>query len=331
MISILEKAIRAFNEYVIPRLPDDTFNSLSEPYIAGHSRDLAMDAVKEFEQKRRNSTLDILGESAKDNTQADTYYREYMVLIDVLSGMDLNPHNRSISVKPSAIWHFDRPGEGSRSFNQRLEQLVAHAEDKGVEITLDMEDHEYTAMSLDAAKYVWDMGHKNFGIVLQSRLNRTKKDITDLFIDGKYASVAKVRACIGIYDEPKEIATTSKKVAKERLIERIKQLFDADVYVQIATHDPKVINQILNEVIIPGHIGPDRFEFQFLKGVENAYKADRQLIGRGYKVRYYMPYEMNPGDGRKYMERRLRANPGMTLSAAKNLIQHYLPGQFHNI
>ncbi len=337
MNETLEKLLREINKGVIPRLPEWLFNILSEPYIAGHRRHDALDAVESFANMGRLSSLDILGEGAENPKQAIMYFKEYKDLIDDLANR-FPLENRSISLKPSEIMFFEKfdyPVFEDIKLNERLEELVDYAEKKGVNITLDMENHDFTTISLRAAKYVWDRGHRNFGIVLQSMLDRTRQDIVNLFYEEDYAKLAKVRAVIGIYPESSVIATTSKNKAKDRLFHRVKELFEAGVYVQIATHDRKIIRKIIKEVIEPMGISNEMFEFQFLKGVENAYKMDRKLIKEGYKVRYYLPYEIKPGDGRKYMERRLIANPVMVLYAAKNIAQKYLgsliPNEIHNI
>ena len=90
---------------------------------------------------------------------------------------------------------------------------------------------------------------------------------------------------------------------------------------EIATHDHKVINKMINDIIIPKKIESDRFEFQFLKGVQNAYSIEKKLMAENYPVRYYMPVEIENGDGIPYMQRRLIANPGMVFVAAKNMMQ----------
>ncbi|MBI5398381.1 hypothetical protein HZB03_02855, partial [Candidatus Woesearchaeota archaeon] len=61
--------------------------------------------------------------------------------------------------------------------------------------------------------------------------------------------------------------------------------------------------------------------FQFLKGVQEGYKASKELQERGYKVRFYMPCELSPGSGISYIKRRLIANPSLVWSGAKNAVQ----------
>ncbi|PIN79460.1 hypothetical protein COV16_04075, partial [Candidatus Woesearchaeota archaeon CG10_big_fil_rev_8_21_14_0_10_34_8] len=171
---------------------------------------------------------------------------------------------------------------------------------------------------------VWRKGYDNLGIVLQSRLNRTQNDVANLFVDTNYTNVPKgkmrVRACIGIYNEHADIAVTDREEAKDRLIDRQRELFQAGIYVESATHDHKRIRQTetqMEELRVP----KEMHEFQFLLGVQNAYNIDHELRDRGHKVRYYMPVELNKGDGVKYMIRRLKANPEMITHGIKNTLQ----------
>ncbi|MBI4738987.1 proline dehydrogenase family protein [Candidatus Woesearchaeota archaeon] len=118
-----------------------------------------------------------------------------------------------------------------------------------------------------------------------------------------------------------DIATNSKSLAKDLLIQRVQELFDAGAYVEIATHDHGVIRRIIKEVIEPDEIPSDCFEFQFLTGVQEGRKASKELQKLGYKVRFYVPCELAPGSGIPYLKRRLIKNPGLVWSGAKNVIQ----------
>ena len=301
---------------------------LGRTYLAGHSIDEVISTVDDFNNKGRNSTIDILGETSRTVEEADNYLRAYKKIIDIGHQKYDVRDVASISVKPTAICAVgpDNKLLAQTPLNERLEELVDYAEKKGVKVTLDMEDHNWTDISTNAARYIWSMGHRNFGIVLQSKLNRTQEDIVRTFNLSTYKANRKdlrARMVLGAYKEPEDIATSDKTEAKERFVERIKELFDAGVYVEIATHDHAVINRIIREVIEPGmetgKITKDRFEFQFLKGVQNAYDIEKNLMASGYRVRYYLPVELKKGDSVLYMSRRLQENPELLSLGYKNL------------
>lgn len=313
----------------LPRLPvgKQIFNLLAEPYIAGHSLREGMETAHREYAQRRNSTVDILGEGARSLEEATRYRCAYRkILEDVATEFPDNPYAVSVSLKPTAICVEDTKQKGhllpETNLYTELETIVRTA--ARTRVTLDMEDHNWTDLSLETAKKMWDSGYENFGIVLQSRLNRTEGDIQNLFYRDE-ASIPKssmrVRACIGIYNEPKNIATTSIPEAKHRLVKRIRELFNAGVYVEMATHDHDVIKQVIETIIVPRRIDSSRFEFQFLRGVQNAYDIERELMDRGYAVRYYAPVEIARGDGTPYMIRRLKKNPTLLKHGVKNVMQ----------
>jgi proline dehydrogenase len=330
LVRKFKKAVfKLLDNYTITRAPTNwLIRVLGEPYLAGHSLDEAVTSVNfaSFMHKRF-STLDVLGEAAKVYDDATRYQRAYTNLLHTLATQIQGPNGATISVKPSAICLCTET-ETAVTFDARtplegtLEAIVSGAKSKGIGVTLDMEDFRYTDASLQVAQTLWNKGYDNLGIVLQSRLNRTSKDIERLFGPETTYPIAKkkmrVRACIGIYDESETIATKSKAEAKTRLVENIKQLFQRGVYVEIATHDHAVIHEVV-QYIKDQHIPTSRFEFQFLKGVQKAYDIEPELRELGYKVRYYMPFEIKEGDGIPYTKRRLIANPDMILSGAKNL------------
>ena len=252
-------------------------------------------------------------------------------MIDLLRNTFPKETPSSVSVKPTSICAFE--GDSPQTIVEgmilegRLEALVKHAKDNGICVTLDMEDSKWTYVSIQVGKQMWMKGYDNFGICLQSRLDRTQADIREIF--SKTYPVPKekmrVRACIGIYEEP-EGAENDKEIAKERLLRRVDDLFGYGVYVEIATHDPRFVRRIIREVIVPRGIHRDRFEFQFLKGVHNGEVLAQKLSAEGYKVRFYMPTELREGDGTPYMQRRLLANPTLLTLGAKNVIQRVLFG-----
>ncbi len=327
-MTLAEKTVKLFNPLVIDvmtrtKLGMSLFERLSRQYIAGNNLEQALAKIKDYWQQGRYSTFDILGEASETESAAEGYVSAYLLMSEMLdSNISGSPGSVTISVKPTCICvvnkdHTELLDQGSLKLT--LELMV---EKSKVPITLDMEDHNWTDISLDAAHHLWNHSYENFGIVLQSRLNRTESDIQNL-IKSDYRvpkESIRVRACIGIYLEPKDIATNDKDEAKKRLIINVEKMFNAGIYIEIATHDLLVVNRI-QDIIKRKNIPADRFEFQFLKGVQNAYNIERELMDKGYKVRYYMPAEIKTGDGLPYMIRRLKANPDMLTLGAVNFAQ----------
>ncbi len=308
---------------------------LGEPYLAGHSLEAGIETSRDYLWKGVYSTLDILGEEAKTKDDADRFLRSYCHAADLFVKIReeeelLSLGNAfSISMKPSAISIVNSTSE-EISFSSetplfdRLDEGISYAYHRKLPVTIDMEDHRFTEATLCAARDLWLNGYSNTGIVLQSRLHRTEEDIVRFLKTQNYhfpKEEIRVRLCIGIYQEPEEVAVTSKREAKKRLLLRLEDLFDVGVYVEIATHDSRVINEA-QKIIGRRGIPADRYEFQFLKGVPVAEKKIiPRLLDEGKTCRLYMPVELNAGDGLPYIIRRCKANPWMIWYGAKNVGQ----------
>ena len=123
-----------------------------------------------------------------------------------------------------------------------------------------MEDRHFTDVTLRLFKALRDE-FDNVGTVLQSRLYRTRGDIGAL-----HAKPCRVRICIGIYKEPREVAYTDKPAMKEKLFEYVQLLLDKGHYPEIATHDEPLIRRCIEYLDRRG-CPRDAYEFQMLLGV----------------------------------------------------------------
>jgi len=203
-----------------------------------------------------------------------------------------------------------------------LEEFLKMIHDQGKLATLDMEDHLYTDLTLNAAQSMWRRGNRDPGIVLQTRLHRTQEDIERLFARENYPvdkSQLRVRLCIGIYQELEPYATQSKAEAKRRLVQGAERLLDLGIYTEFATHDPKIVEQLVNLVARKG-LGRDKHEFQFLLGVHSAERIQRELIADRHRVRTYVPIEYKRGDGHPYEVRRCAKNTDFPGYGARNVV-----------
>ncbi len=266
------------NNKLIDHLSTETLRRLGEPYLAGHSLEHGLEVMQRYYDGRRiYSTFDILGESAKTVAEADRYFDAYLKFLVLLPNdfvHQRSPRYRpvSISVKPSAICVIkEKPDEAivnsETPLIPRLEKIVSAARDLNIDVTLDMEDHRYTNLSLEAVKTLLAIGYHNLGKVSQARLKRTTTDNYQSYASIQYNFPhhdLRDRICQGIYLEPETIAATKKEDIKEQLRLRTKELFDYGIYVEIATHDKHIIRSAL-EYIKSNDISPDHYEFQFLK------------------------------------------------------------------
>ncbi|MGD9344853.1 MAG: proline dehydrogenase family protein [Candidatus Aminicenantes bacterium] len=290
---------------LIDLAPTPLVKIFAGPYVAGDSIQAAIDTARKFWQDRRVcSTIDLLGEEIEEDEEVQYTVGVYEKLIERLGKQEF----ATLSLKPTQLGSH----RGTRHCQDIIEGIVEKAEAHDIKITLDMEDHTLTDLTLDIFRALKPR-HSTFGTVLQSRLFRTDEDIKS--ISGLNA---RIRICIGIYIEPKEIALTNKPDMKAKLLEQLKTLFQEGHYPEIATHDKSVIHEAIN-IAERLNMKKDQYEVQMLMGVPMADFQD-ELIREGICVRLYVPFAEKWKYASAYCKRRLDANPAMAAYIIKNIL-----------
>lgn len=287
-------------------LPDPVLRLAASPYIAGERREQALQRAQEISLRRRlHSTIDVLGEDVHGWDGVREYFDEYQSLVDDLAGLEY----ANISIKLSAL---GQQIDEERCFEHAL-SLVARAAAGGTFVRFDMEDANTTDSTLRIYRRMRTL-HDNCGVVLQSRLFRTVKDI-DALADLR----PNVRFCIGIYREPPDIALQDKTEMKRKLLELLPAMWRNGQHVALATHEEWVIREALT---IAKQLGKPEHEVevQMLLGVPRE-ALQRELIDRGIRVRLYVPYGKH---WRAYSMRRLENNPDVMKMVAGNVIKGML-------
>jgi proline dehydrogenase len=161
-----------------------------------------------------------------------------------------------------------------------------------------MENSPYTGVTLDIYDTLWRHGYHHLGVVLQSALYRSEKDLQAINTFG-----GRVRLVKGAYQEPKTVAYQKKADVDAAYARMMKAVLIGGHDAAIATHDPAMI-ELARTIAREHQIAPDRFEFQMLYGVRRDLQA--MLVKAGYRVRVYIPF------GREwfpYFMRRLGERP----------------------
>jgi proline dehydrogenase len=146
--------------------------------------------------------------------------------------------------------------------------------------------------------------------VLQSCLYRSAADAKRMTALG-----VRIRLVKGAYKEPKSVSWQQKAEVDAEYVRLMKYLLDQGTYPAIATHDPAIIEATIAHAVERG-VEPDRFEFQMLYGVRR--DLQRSLVGRGYRMRVYVPF------GRQwfpYFMRRLGERPANVAFVLKSLLR----------
>jgi proline dehydrogenase len=279
-------------------------------FVAGETIDQAVVAAGELAQRGITASLDLLGESVTVAAEAEAARDQYLQMLDRLAqaGREVN-----VSVKLTQMGiDID---EGLCHANMR--QILDKAKILRGFVRLDMEGSDYTQKTLDffTGRLFADY-RDHCGVVIQSMLRRSEKDIEDLIALG-----ARVRLCKGAYLEPPSVAFPDKKDVDRNYLQLMERLLLRGNYPGIATHDEKIIEHA-RRFIQRERIPAERFEFQMLYGVRRDLQT--RLRQGGYHMRVYIPFgtQWYP-----YLMRRLAERPANIAFILGNLVRERLPGR----
>lgn len=291
---------------VVDLAPGPVVRFFAAPYVAGRGISSGTGKADEiWKAGGLSSTLDLLGEEVFRREDVEATVATYFGMVDEVRD---RPYV-SISCKPTQLGIH----ESEAYCLENMRTIVARAAAGGTRVTVDMEDHAFTDVTLRLYKALRDE-FDNIGTVLQSRLFRTKDDILAL-----HARPCRVRICIGIYNEPKAIAYQDKPAMKEKLFEYVQLLLDKGHFPEIATHDEPLIERCL-EYLDKRGCAKDAYEFQMLLGVPRQ-QVQRRIVERGLVMRLYVPFAEEWKYAVAYCKRRLAANPMMGAYVVKNLLR----------
>jgi proline dehydrogenase len=275
--------------------------SFARRFIAGETTGEAIEAAKAIQARGLMLTLDLLGESVTNLEGAAAATRQYLAVIEavIASGIE-----RNISLKLTQIGL----DADKASAIDNLRRILERAEPAGFFVRIDMENSPYTDVTLEIFNTVWQQGHRQIGVVLQSALHRSERDLQQLNALG-----ARVRLVKGAYQEPKAIAYARKADVDAAYARMLKSLLTDGTYPAIATHDPSMIG-LARDFARERGLPPDRFEFQMLYGIRRDLQT--QLVKDGYRVRVYVPF------GREwfpYFMRRLGERPANVMFVLRGI------------
>jgi len=290
---------------IVNLMPTPLVKTFSAPYVSGHGVESGITAAKRFYNGYKlHSTIDLLGEEVYEKSEVEENINVYRKIVDQM-GDDVQ--SASISLKPTQLGIF----ESEDYCFGNIRTIIEYAGKKNIHITIDMEDHPFTDVTLKMFKALRSE-FDNVGTVLQSRLFRTAEDIKNL-----HEKPCKVRMCIGIYNEPADIAEQKKPKMKEMLFEDMKLLLENGHYPEIATHDEPLIRKCI-KYLDENNVPKDAYEFQMLMGVPRL-KIQQEVVSRGNIMRMYVPFAENWKHAIAYCKRRLAANPMMAAYVMKNM------------
>jgi proline dehydrogenase len=276
-------------------------------FVAGETLDSAVQAVRALNAKKISASLDLLGESVRNEAEARSAGREYLTMLDRIHSEGLNAN---VSVKLTQMG-LDISEELCVAI---MQEILERARQYGNFVRIDMESSEYTERTLRLFEdRLYPNYREHVGIVLQSYLYRTAADVEHA-IELK----CRVRLCKGAYKEPPAVAYPDKRDVDANYVRCMHKLLLHGNYPGIATHDQAIIAQAKRFVREHG-IGRDRFEFQMLYGVRR--DLQERLVREGYNLRVYVPFgtQWYP-----YLMRRLAERPANVAFITGNVIRELL-------
>jgi proline dehydrogenase len=285
---------------ILPLVPRSIVWAVAKRYVAGSTLEDALRVTAELERRNRLVTLDVLGKQFSSREQVMSMMAEYERALRELE----NDHRSAtlsvmmtgfgLRLDPELCW-------------ENLRRLANDAADRGIGLTLNMEDSSTVDATLDTYRRLRAEGFDGVGIVLQSCLRRTLDDLRALA-----HLQPRVRVVKGIWHEPETVAYLDADTISRNYVAILEELIVCGGYPEVATHDEWLIERSLG--LLAG-VPPAQYEFQMLLGV-TPQRGDR-LVGGGHRLRVYVPYGR---DWYAYSLRRLRENPEMAQYIARDTI-----------
>lgn len=287
-------------KYVLSKLPG--FKQITQRFIAGENIDDAINAIRQLNSFGITASFDHLGESISSEAEAESDVLEYLHVLERIQQLGIDSN---VSVKPTQLG-LDIAEDLCR---RNIERIVEAAVGYGNFVRIDMEDSPRTDATL---RIFFELRKKfeNVGIVLQSYLYRTEKDLAEVLAIG-----GRVRLCKGAYDEPETVAFPEKADVDANFVRLLHVLLKSGIYHGIATHDEAMIDAT-RDFAARENVPTGAFEFQMLYGVRRDLQI--KLAKAGYRMRTYVPY----GEyWYPYFMRRLAERPANIWFVLKNLMK----------
>ena len=267
-------------------------------------------------------SFDMLGEAARTESQAKSYFNSYMNAIEEVGKLNLiNSLSNGVSIKLSALhprYEMRKIDDLESQLIPKLLELVNYAHDKNVEITIDAEEQDRLSISLHIIKKLaFEKKIKDwpgFGLALQAYGKRShdvifwmnsilkKREMMHLrLVKGAYWDYEIKHAQVNGYQgypvfSKKSLTDISFLSCAKHILQNNK------IYAKFATHNAHTIASI-------NHLAKDNnYEFQRLFGMgELLYQSAEKVLKINKKPSIYAPIG-NYKDLLPYLVRRLLEN-----------------------
>jgi proline dehydrogenase len=282
----------------------------SARFVAGETLDDAIAAARDLNARNITVSLDMLGESVTGREAAGGARDAALGILDRIHATGVQA-NLSIKLTQMGL---DLDPQLAVANAQRI---LERAREHGTFVRVDMEASGYVQRTLDLFNEKLRPAFGELvGVVIQTMLRRTEKDIEALLSAG-----ARVRLVKGAYKESEAVAFPDKRDVDAVFARCSERLLERGNYPAFATHDQALITHVKNHARAKG-IGPERYEFQMLYGVRR--DLQEGLRRDGYNVRVYVPFgtEWYP-----YLMRRMAERPANVWFIVGNVLRETVGGR----
>lgn len=244
-------------------------------FVAGENADDFLSAARSVNSQGFAVACGILGEGVASREEAQGAADQYCALLRTFAqqGIDAN-----VAFK---LTHVGLDIDPALAL-QNAARIAQTAQDTGNTMRLDMEQSRYVDATLDIYRQLRSQ-YACVGMVLQSYLFRSMDDLRSILPLSPNLRIVK-----GAYLEPPSIAFANKADVDANYLRLVETALDSDGYTAVATHDRRIVEQVINLVEQRGIPRRGRFEFQMLYGISTPFAQD--LVRAGYRVRLAVPF-----------------------------------------
>ena len=196
---------------------------ISRRFVAGLTVEEALDVAEQLNREGIEVSLDSLGESVLQVSQAEESAAVYRRLLEEIARRNLRAN---VSVKLTAMgMDIGGHGAGPALAERIVGELVEQAAQAKNFVRIDMEDSSYTEATLAITERLHTRWPGAVGTVLQAYLFRTKEDAERLLGQG-----IRIRLCKGAYKEPAEIAFPAKDDVDANYVTLMQRMVTSGVF-----------------------------------------------------------------------------------------------------
>ncbi len=249
-----------------------TLKKAANRYIGGDTINETIISIRELNKKGFTVTTDFMGESIRNEKDANDATKEFLNLGKSIKASGVNS---SISLDLSHIGLLVSKELAAENLNAICEV----AKKSNQEVIISMEGTDRTDLILDLYKET-SKNHNNIGITIQAYLKRTKEDFQEVSqLSGS------IRIVKGAFETPKGLSIERGEKLDEVYLEYVEQLLAKNHKCSIASHHEKIHQETIKLI---NSYKPTEYVLERLLGIRNEPLED--IKDKGYNCRIYVVY-----------------------------------------